>query len=84
MKKVLVISGWIITIIGIIQTSRCLAYYNELTEYGEEYACGTVIGSILLIICGASLLLVGIFVIGTKKSANKPNRNLHKIEKKAY
>jgi len=56
MRKVIIIFGAIITVIGIYQVSKYLFDYNMLTQYGKGY----VWGSIFLIMIGVIFLIIGL------------------------
>ena len=56
MKKIGLITGIILTLMGLFQGARYLFYYNDLTAYGK----GFVWGSVLLILVGVLLIFFGL------------------------
>lgn len=64
MRKIIVVLGSIITLIGIYQTSKYLFDYNQLTQYGKGY----ILGSVFLTIIGIVFLIVALKI---KKRTNK-------------
>ncbi|NQW29058.1 MAG: hypothetical protein HQ472_00910 [Ignavibacteria bacterium] len=56
MSKLSMIVGVVILLLGLYQGGKYVLDYNSLTSYGQGY----VWGSILLIICGAVLIVFGL------------------------
>jgi len=63
MKKVALIIGIVLSLIGLFQGGRYFFDYNILTQYGKGYVWGSVL-----------LLLIGILLIyfGLKKKKTSP------------
>ncbi|MDR1808790.1 MAG: hypothetical protein LBR34_00065 [Prevotella sp.] len=55
MKKCLMILGGIITVVGLLQTGRVFYSHYLSNEYGKGY----LLGSVLLLIIGIALIIVG-------------------------
>jgi hypothetical protein len=55
MKKWIIATGSLITILGLLQGGKYILHYHTLTAYGKGY----VWGSILLIFTGIILIIAG-------------------------
>jgi hypothetical protein len=55
MRKIVLLAGFVMAIIGFLQLISCAFNYNSLTQYGKGY----VWGSVLLLSTGLGFIYLG-------------------------